>query len=107
MSSALSKAFIKMALSSTPCFGFTAPKLVWLLRLIPFVVTLSLTPRTMDKILKNLKLDLAHHVELAEHWNWLAQRQEISLTKRLRRLANAMHHEKMACEITAEINGWK
>jgi len=59
------------------------------------------------KTQKNLELDLAHHVELAEHWNWLAKREEISLAKRLKRLANAMHHEKMAGEITAEINGWK
>ena len=61
----------------------------------------------MNKTIEILKLDLAHHVELATHWNWLAQRQEISLTKRLKRLANAMHHEKLAGEITAEINGWK
>jgi hypothetical protein len=107
MSLALSKASIKMALSSTPCFGFTALKPVWQLRLIPFAVILGLTPRIMDKI-QELKTELAVNEALAQQWTYLAKSAEKrnDTSTMLRRLGEANKYARLALDTQAQLNVW-
>ena len=120
MSLALSKVSIKTDWLNMLCFEFTARKPAWLLQSIPFAVTLSLTPKIMDKIkqleteiadleLQAKETELAVNEALAQEWSFLARSAERrnDTSAMLRRMYEANTYAKLALDLKAELNNWK
>lgn len=108
MSLALSRVSIKTDRLNMLCFEFTARKPAWLLQSIPFAVTLSLTPKIMDKI-KQLETEIAVNNALAQEWSFLARsaKRRNDTSTMLRRMYEANTYAKLALDLKAELNNWK